>query len=139
MYRIWNKELGQIIDDDYHKDYSVDMDGDVVSPIAFITEYVDAPVKVVVKNSKLINQDNYIVQLYTDRLDIKHDYICEGDVVGIQMKDPKKIYKAIVKYGDCGFYLDPIVENEWIEDWSLIDDNHRMEIIGNIMEDNNES
>jgi hypothetical protein len=83
--------------------------------------------------------NRYIVQQCTGKYSINEDLIYEGDIVGIQMKDPNKMYRAIVKYGDCQFYFEPINENEWIEDWNLIDDSCRFEIIGNIMEDNNET
>jgi uncharacterized phage protein (TIGR01671 family) len=81
----------------------------------------------------LLNQDNYIVQQCTGKYDIDEDLIYEGDIVCI----PYNMYKAVVKYSDCKFYLEPI--NEWIVDWDLYDEFYQYKKVGNIMEDNNET
>jgi hypothetical protein len=126
MYRIFDKVKKELNDD-----LQVDGNDDIY-------ECVNVPM-----NSKLSCglvsrvSSNYIVQQCTGKYSLDENVIYEGDIVGIQMKDPNKMYRAIVKYGDCQFYFEPINENEWIEDWNLIDDSCRLEIIGNIMEDNN--
>ena len=124
MYRIWDKKGKCLLEDFEECFYYITQDGRL-----FSFDY----------KPREENLDDYIVQQCTGKYSIDEDLIYEGDIVGIKMKSPDKMYKAIVKYGDCHFYFVPINENEWIEDWNLIDDSYRFEIIGNIMEDNNDT
>lgn len=69
---------------------------------------------------------------YTGTIDIDDKEIYEGDIVGIQMADPKEMYKAVVEFSDFRWYLKPVEEEKWIEDWNFIDDSCRFKIIGTI-------
>jgi hypothetical protein len=123
-YRIRNVELNQYIDEKYHKDYSVDMDGDVCSPIAIETIFKDGTKSIEVKNSNLINQKNYIPEFSLDRQDINGIELFEGDIykttddvdlIGVvvnlyMIHEFKKIdYSTKLIYnGGCGWIKDRI-------------------------------
>jgi len=72
-------------------------------------------------------KEDVVLMQYTERLSREEEKVFQDDIVSLNQG------LAIVKWDDCGmWYLDPIDEDSWMDDWNFQDDISRFSIVGNI-------
>lgn len=136
MYRIRDLKNDKYCDETY----IVNHKGEVCSAIAIEKNYKDGNKTFEVRNDKLINQENYIVELATNKSDIgdyKGNPFYENDVVKVyKYQYPNdhntnyKIGRVFIEEGNFNILFEGDKEYQILS--KVYSDNHKMEIIGTI-------
>ena len=138
MYRIWNKSFKM-----FAEDYLIKFDGTIWEFVSTDEGQEDYGYFIEVKKHK----DNLVVQQCTGLKDKNGVLIYEGDGVNLTFFEPfsnecvtideECTIGGFVRYDNGGYFIQE-EDSTWYY-LGTIFDNATVEIIGNIMEDNNES